>query len=322
MGPMVNELGLQGNALLVFAMIHGFSKDGSHKFIGSFQYIADWLNVSIRSVKEIVSGLIRDGYLTKTQILNDRNRPLNVYTTNYEELLERVAAGEEVKPSSIKSRGKSIKVNGAESAPLITTIDNGAESAPLMVQNLPFNGAESAPNNYILSNIDNINNSSTAREAVPFQKEEEKIFYKILFLRNAADPAAAVERLVGCFTSQGWKSKDGKVSYDTPTKRAGLAYGWYLGNETRLPVATAKEEARTKKFYSFLETLYNIAQERGGLDPMLILDKRGKYEVSEKGDLIWHCKEPVAKWCEALPEFRQIIQRKIGAVSLFYQYIP
>ena len=30
--PMISELGLKGNSLLLFAMIHGFSKDGVNRY--------------------------------------------------------------------------------------------------------------------------------------------------------------------------------------------------------------------------------------------------------------------------------------------------
>ena len=144
---MVTELGLTGNALLVFAMIHGFTKDGNHQYVGSFEYIAEWLGISLRSAKLIIKNLINDGYINRTQNLTDRRRPINVYTTNYEDLLARVAAGEVIKPTPIKNVAASGKVNGAKNAPLKNEEVNGAKSSNLMVQNFPFNGAKCAPNN-------------------------------------------------------------------------------------------------------------------------------------------------------------------------------
>ena len=270
LAPMVNELGLQGNSLLVFAMIHGFSKDGSHKFVGSFQYIADWLNVSIRSAKEIVSLLVHDGYVTKMQERDDHNRPINVYASNYEELLAKVAAGVEVKPSSIKGRRGSKKVNGAQCAPIITTDGIGAQSDISSVHKLPFNGAQCAPNKDIYTiDIDNNSLSESARA----RKEEEREFFKIFFLKNAADPAAETTRFVGFYQSREWTAKDG-TQYDTPAKRAGLALAWDCKSGDRL-----SKSAKTDAFYEFIGELYDFAQKAGGLDARMLLDTKGGYRI-------------------------------------------
>ena len=190
---------------------------------------------------------------------------------------------------------------------------------------LPEKGGETSPTNKGYNSItyNSITKDSTttpAREARPFDKEEEKVFYKILFFRNADDPAAAVERMVGCFTSQGWKSKDGKNVYDTPEKRAGLAYGWILNGAGRLPVSTVQDERRTKKFYGFLSAVYDIAAERGGLDPMLVIDRRSRYRVNGDGGIVWTCRQEVARWIESQPDVREIITKHLGRVNLYYEY--
>ena len=118
-------------------MIHGFTKDGNHQYVGSFEYIAEWLGISLRSAKMIIKNLISDGYINRTQNLTDRRRPINVYTTNYEALLARVAAGEVVKPTSVKAGSASDKVNGAKNAPLKKEGVNGAKGGNLMVQKFP-----------------------------------------------------------------------------------------------------------------------------------------------------------------------------------------
>jgi DNA-binding Lrp family transcriptional regulator len=49
-GWMVNELGLKGNELFLYAIIYGFSQAENQVFNGSLQYIADWLNTSKQTV--------------------------------------------------------------------------------------------------------------------------------------------------------------------------------------------------------------------------------------------------------------------------------
>lgn len=288
LAPMITELGLQGNSLLVFAMIHGFSKDGNHKFIGSFQYIADWLNVSIRSVKEIVSLLVDDGYVAKTKERDDHNRPINAYLSNYDELLARVAAGEEVKPSSIKGRRGCKKVNSAQCAPIITTDAIGAQSDISSVHKLPFIGAQNARNNnYTDKYIDNnsLSESAHAREA------EEREFLKIFFKRNAADPAAEVMRFTGWYQSKGWTDGKGRT-YDTTEKRCGLAWPWEIKTGSdRLPAGPD-----TETFLAFCCDLSDVAAQLGGIHPKQLLDPLSSYKIDPEYGFTWKCRRAVYDW--------------------------
>lgn len=315
LAPMVSELGLQGNSLLVFAMIHGFSKDGSHIYRGSFQYIADWLNISLRSAKEVVDNLVRCGYINKRTTILEGGHPTNEYSTNYDSLLERVANGEVIRPEPLKRRSKAQKNNGGESAPIITTDANGGESAPLSVVKATNNGGESALNIYNIIINKDYYSSAHAREECGLQKEEEQEFYKIFFLRNAADPAAEVQRFVGYNQSCQWKSKNGTV-FATPEQRRGLAYLWefQLGAE-RLP-----KSSRTEAFLKFLGDVYQVAKVRGGIDPAKILDPRSFYREDKRFGFIWHCTGEVKDWYEGLGVLCGFLLKKhLGAgTKLFY----
>ena len=50
---MISELGLKGNSLLLFAMIHGFSKDGVNRYRASLSDMCEWLCTSKGSIKII-----------------------------------------------------------------------------------------------------------------------------------------------------------------------------------------------------------------------------------------------------------------------------
>lgn len=285
---MVTELGLTGNALLVFAMIHGFTKDGNHQYVGSFEYIAEWLGISPRSTKEIIRNLINDGYITRTQNLTDRRRPINVYTTNYEDLLARVAAGEEIKPTSITAGRTARKVNSAQCAPLKKEVVNGAQSSNLMVHKFPFNGAQCAPNNKYIDIYINKNYSSYRPES---GQEEEKLFKIIFLFRNAADPAAEVGKFISWNETRGWQTRDG-AKYDTVAKRAALAeYGWDCKTGQRLPSGDI-----TEKYYKFLKEVISFALEYGGIDPELLLSPSNRYRMSGTGSFVWLCLSEVKKW--------------------------
>lgn len=49
-GFMVNQLGLDGEQLIVYALIYGFSQDEGSWFTGSLQYIANWIHKDRKNV--------------------------------------------------------------------------------------------------------------------------------------------------------------------------------------------------------------------------------------------------------------------------------
>ena len=64
---MVVELGLSGNRLLVYALIHGFCKDGNNEFNGSLNYLCEWTNLSRNTVISTLKSLVDDKLLNKRE---------------------------------------------------------------------------------------------------------------------------------------------------------------------------------------------------------------------------------------------------------------
>lgn len=64
-GWMVTELGLKGNELIVYALIHGFSQTYDTAFTGSAQYIADWIGSDKHNVLRVLKRLVENGLLIK-----------------------------------------------------------------------------------------------------------------------------------------------------------------------------------------------------------------------------------------------------------------
>jgi len=97
-GWMCNELGLKGNELLIFAMIHGFSQDGVSKYYGGRKYIADTFNISLPTVDKALQGLLDKEYIVK-HISGDYINPdsywsnLNVVKKLYEGSKETLHGG-------------------------------------------------------------------------------------------------------------------------------------------------------------------------------------------------------------------------------------
>ena len=54
---MITELGLKGSELIIYAVIFGFSQDGSTMYTGSAQYLADWTNTTKQSVFKVLKSL-------------------------------------------------------------------------------------------------------------------------------------------------------------------------------------------------------------------------------------------------------------------------
>lgn len=69
---MITKLGLSGNRLLVYALIHGFSKDGVHEFHGSINYICEWTNLTRNTVISVLKSLVDDGLITKREYVENK----------------------------------------------------------------------------------------------------------------------------------------------------------------------------------------------------------------------------------------------------------
>lgn len=65
LSPFVTKLGLSGNKLIIFSLIHGFCRDGEQEFKGSINYISEWTNTSRNTVISILKELVDMGLLEK-----------------------------------------------------------------------------------------------------------------------------------------------------------------------------------------------------------------------------------------------------------------
>ena len=103
--PMIADLHLKGNELLVFALIHGYTKDGKSKCRVSLNYMANWLCTGKSAVIKVINTLEEAGYINRHEYMEGMVRCVE-YTTNYEYLLDQVSRGVEVSLESVKkSRG-------------------------------------------------------------------------------------------------------------------------------------------------------------------------------------------------------------------------
>ena len=140
-GWMRSEMGLSGAALMVYAVIYGFSQTGNCYYSGSIDYLAEWAGVKRRQVISILKDLTESGYIEKNEVGYNRFR----YRTD-----------REMVRNARREWCNNCTIDGAKMTP------DGAKMTP--------DGAKSAPNNIDIYNNNNINkntHNAGAREDVP-----------------------------------------------------------------------------------------------------------------------------------------------------------
>lgn len=71
MGWMMSTLGLNGNDLLAYAMIYGYSQDNQGAYFGSLSHTAEALNISRRAAKDVLDRLVDRGVITRQHVVMD-----------------------------------------------------------------------------------------------------------------------------------------------------------------------------------------------------------------------------------------------------------
>jgi DNA-binding HxlR family transcriptional regulator len=307
--PMISELGLKGNSLLLFAMIHGFSKDGKNRFRASLEDMSEWLVTSKAAVSSTLKALEKSGYITKHDV-KDGNIDKPEYSTNYEALMAKVEAEGSLKINRIyaeKTQGvlnqypskKRANSRGTESVPVLNQLQRGTET-------IPNGGTETIPNKYI--NIYKYYSCAFGELTEAQKQEEEKQFLKLFFFRGAADPAAEVKRFVGHNQAKGWKDSSGAI-FDTTEKRLGIAELWkfQLG------------ERNAKVFLKVWKEVYSKVEAVEGSD--ILLDPRISFSYDNSAMTI-NCTPAVAKFIEGhLSEVKEIILAHAAGKRVCYKYI-
>lgn len=70
-GWMVTKLGLKRNALLIYAIIYGFSQDGESMYTGTQGYLADWTSSSKETIRKTLNTLVEQNYIIR--VIDDVN---------------------------------------------------------------------------------------------------------------------------------------------------------------------------------------------------------------------------------------------------------
>lgn len=311
--PMISELGLKGNSLLLFAMIHGFSKDGVNRYRASLNDMCEWLCTSKSSISPTLEALVEAGYINKHDVkVGGVSKP--EYTTNYDALIKKAAEEGPLKPTLVYDKKPQKSKSVRNPYPSQKAVESrGTESVRVRNQEQKGygikneKGTESVPHNKY--NINIYKYSCCYSELTEAQKqEEEKQFFKIFFFKGANDPAEEVKRFIGHNQANGWQNKAG-VKYDSTEKRLGLAELWKFQMGQR----------DSKTFLKVWEEVYMKLADKDNSD--ILLDPRIKFTYTSDMMAI-NCTREVASFLEAnVKDIVRILQAHAAGKKICYKYI-
>jgi DNA-binding PadR family transcriptional regulator len=313
--PMISELGLKGNSLLLFAMIHGFSKDGVNRYRASLKDMCDWLCTSKSAISPVLNALVEAGYINKHDVEeNGLSKP--EYTTNYEALLKKAATEGSLKPNLVykEKAAKSTRVRNPY--PKQKAVESMGTESVLGTECVPNGygikneiGTESVPNKY---NINIYKYSSCCwNELTEEQKQQEQEeFFKMFFFRGAADPAAEVARFVAHNQVNGWQNKSG-ARYDSTEKRLSIAEFWEF--------KTGQREC--KEFLKWWREVYEKVEAE--VEAKVLLDTRIKIVTSDKENTFAiNCTKKAQEFIEKnLDKVRDTFLAKAAGKRIIYIFL-
>ena len=132
-GWMINQLGLKGIELQIYAIIYSFSQDGETEFAGSINYLCECTNCSRPTVMKSLSQLVDKGFINKkVEIIN------KVQFNRYSIDLQTV---------------KNMVVKNLYGGSKETLQGGSKETLQGVVKNLYGGSKETLPNNNIYNNI-------------------------------------------------------------------------------------------------------------------------------------------------------------------------
>ena len=276
LAPMKSKLKLKGNALMLFALIHGYSKEGKNTCRVSLAYLAEWLDTDKAAISKLINKLAKAGYINKLEYYSGGVKCFE-YTANYEAMLVKAIQGE---PMGLES--PSVK-GGCQN-------DNGCQNDKKGLSKRQKTIVKMTTNN---KDIIIYNNFSCAEPAQ--QEEEKKNFYIDFFFRNAADPTAEVEKFIAYNNSLQWRNEKGRV-YETPEQRLSLARLWEF---------KAEGQWARPDYLKVVKEIYQDAC-NDGIDGVEVM-------INHKVNLVWDGRQNKWFW-KVTPEVREWVVKNSALV--------
>lgn len=213
---MVTDYNLNGNKLLIYALIWGFSQDEQSCFYGSVSYIVEYFQLSKRAVLNLLAELEKDGLIRKW------SEPVNGRPTN------RYAA---LRPAACVSASDGCKkCTGEENAPVQNVHSDGCKKCT-------STGAESAPKKE--NNNKSENKGPSATRFSPPTVEQVRAYFRECGV-PPVDAQTEADKFVDRYEANGWivgktKMKDWKAAarnwlrnrkeWGKPTAQPATPYG-------------------------------------------------------------------------------------------------
>ena len=190
---MVTDYNLNGNKLLIYALIWGFSQDEQSCFYGSVSYIVEYFKLSKRAVLNLLAELEKDGLIRKwTEPVN--GRPTNRYAA--------------LRPAACASASDGCKkFTGEENAPVNNVHSDGCKKCT-------STGAECAPKKE--NNNKSENKGPSATRFSPPTVEQVRAYFRECGV-PPADAQTEADKFVDRYEANGWivgktKMKDWKAA--------------------------------------------------------------------------------------------------------------
>lgn len=140
-GWMIKKLGLKGNELIVYALIHGFSQDGRSYYYGSTKYLMESTNLSKETVLTVLQNLVAKKLVVKKDVKSfnhfdtTKTAQGNQHFCLYYTAISRASAGQETVPANESGIRGSRNLTGNETRGSENLTRAGQESVPAPVKN-------------------------------------------------------------------------------------------------------------------------------------------------------------------------------------------
>lgn len=186
LGWMINDMKLQGNELVIYAVIHGFSQDGESEFRGANKYLEEASNCTRNTVKACLKKLEEKGFIKRT-IIELNNVKFNTF--------------------------KALQLGGSEIDPPYQNLCEECQEVTCECQNLTKGGqklteggSEIDPNITINNNTKDITKDILSKqmseiEISDFATEEEKKYFQValafqlLFIKNLENKKISAKKI-------------------------------------------------------------------------------------------------------------------------------
>ena len=118
-GWMINELGLSGVELDIYAIIYGFTQDGVTEFKGSIKYLEEWTRKTRPTIFKALDSLCSKGLIVKTEIPVAEHLKFCTYKAvlGSKEILPPVKKNEESSKEILLGQSKNFTGGGKETLP-------------------------------------------------------------------------------------------------------------------------------------------------------------------------------------------------------------